>query len=344
MPSVGGRAAEPIPRTVEWRAGRVRLIDQRALPGRLRFVECTTVGEVIVAITSLAVRGAPALGATGAFGVALAAVHRPTPAGVRRDAARLRAARPTAVNLAHGVDAALAAFDAGGAPAALAAARAYAEADVAANRMLGRLGAPLVPVAGRVLTHCNAGALACVGYGTALGVVRAAHEAGRRPFVWVDETRPVLQGARLTAWELGRLGVPHRLVVDGAAGSLMAAGSVDLVVVGADRIAANGDVANKVGTYSLAVLARHHGIPFVVAAPWSTVDPATPDGAAIGIEERAADEVTTVAGIRVAPAGTAVANPAFDVTPAALVHAIVTERGVITRPTTAKLARAAGRG
>jgi methylthioribose-1-phosphate isomerase len=161
--------------------------------------------------------------------------------------------------------------------------------------------------------------------------------------VWVDETRPVLQGARHTAWELGRLGVPHRLVVDGAAGSLMAAGAVDLVVVGADRIAANGDVANKIGTYSLAVLARHHGIPLVVAAPWTTVDLDTPDGAAIGIEARAADEVTTVAGVRVAPPGTEVHNPAFDVTPAALVHAIVTERGVITRPTAAKLQRLAGR-
>ncbi|MBM3694190.1 MAG: S-methyl-5-thioribose-1-phosphate isomerase [Actinobacteria bacterium] len=333
-----------MPPTVAWRAGRVRLIDQRALPGRLRVVECATVTELVAAITTLAVRGAPALGAAGAFGVALAAAVRPTPATVRRDAARLRAARPTAVNLAHGVDTALAAFGTGGAPAALAAAQAYAAADLDANRTLGRLGAALVPVDGRILTHCNAGALACVGYGTAIGVVRAAHEAGRRPTVWVDETRPVLQGARLTAWELGRLGIPHRLVVDGAAGSLMAAGAVDLVVVGADRIAANGDVANKIGTYSLAVLARHHGIPFVVAAPWATVDLATPVGAAIGIEARAADEVTTVAGVRVAPSGTEVHNPAFDVTPAALVQAIVTERGVITRPTAAKLQRLAGRG
>lgn len=344
MPSVSGRRTDPIPPTVAWRAGRVRLIDQRALPGRLRVVECATVTELVAAITTLAVRGAPALGAAGAFGVALAAAVRPTPATVRRDAARLRAARPTAVNLAHGVDTALAAFGTGGAPAALAAAQAYAAADLDANRTLGRLGAALVPVDGRILTHCNAGALACVGYGTAIGVVRAAHEAGRRPTVWVDETRPVLQGARLTAWELGRLGIPHRLVVDGAAGSLMAAGAVDLVVVGADRIAANGDVANKIGTYSLAVLARHHGIPFVVAAPWATVDLATPVGAAIGIEARAADEVTTVAGVRVAPSGTEVHNPAFDVTPAALVQAIVTERGVITRPTAAKLQRLAGRG
>ncbi|MFO1536900.1 MAG: S-methyl-5-thioribose-1-phosphate isomerase [Actinomycetota bacterium] len=341
---MSGRRTDPIPPTVAWRAGRGRLIDQRALPGRLRVVECATVTELVAAITTLAVRGAPALGAAGAFGVALAAAVRPTPATVRRDAARLRAARPTAVNLAHGVDTALAAFGTGGAPAALAAAQAYAAADLDANRTLGRLGAALVPVDGRILTHCNAGALACVGYGTAIGVVRAAHEAGRRPTVWVDETRPVLQGARLTAWELGRLGIPHRLVVDGAAGSLMAAGAVDLVVVGADRIAANGDVANKIGTYSLAVLARHHGIPFVVAAPWATVDLATPDGAAIGIEARAADEVTTVAGVRVAPSGTEVHNPAFDVTPAALVQAIVTERGVITRPTAAKLQRLAGRG
>lgn len=338
------RAHDPIPATIAWRAGRVRLIDQRALPARLTFVDCATVAELHDAITSLAIRGAPALGAAGAYGVALAATTSAAPAAVRRGAARLRSARPTAANLAHGVAVALAAYEAGGAAGALTAAKEYAAADVRVNRTLGALGARLVPDGGRVLTHCNAGGLACVGFGTAIGVVRAAHEQGRRPSVWVDETRPVLQGARLTAWELGRLGIPHTLVVDGAAGGLMARGEVDLVVVGADRVAANGDVANKVGTYPLAVLARYHGIPFVVAAPWSTVDLATSDGGAIRIEDRAADEVVAFGGVRVAPRGTVAANPAFDVTPAPLVHALVTERGVITRPTRAKLARVAGNG
>jgi methylthioribose-1-phosphate isomerase len=322
----------------------VRLIDQRVLPGRLAHLDCATVAQLHDAITGLAIRGAPALGAAGAYGVALAAHTLATPAAVRRASARLRSARPTAANLAHGVDMALGAYEAGGSAAALAAAEAYAAADVATNRTLGARGAPLVPAGGRVLTHCNAGGLACVGYGTAVGVIRAAHEQGRRPSVWVDETRPVLQGARLTAWELGRLGIPHTLIVDGAAGGLMARGEVDLVVVGADRVAANGDVANKVGTYPLAVLARHHGIPFVVAAPWSTVDLATPDATAIRIEDRDADEVTTLGGNRIAPRGTAAANPAFDVTPASLVHALVTERGVIVRPTRAKLARVATNG
>jgi methylthioribose-1-phosphate isomerase len=201
-----------------------------------------------------------------------------------------------------------------------------------ANRALGAAGAGLVPDGARVLTHCNAGALACVAYGTALGIVRAAHEAGKRPSVWVDETRPVLQGARLTAWELGRLGIEHTLVPDGLAGSLMAGGEVDLVVVGADRVAANGDVANKVGTYPLAVLARRHGIPFVVAAPTPTIDFSVPDGEAIPIEERAPSEVTTVVGHRVAPPRTPALNRAFDVTPAELVTAIVTERGVLAPP------------
>lgn len=343
---VGGNVTprDPIPPTIAWRAGRVRLIDQRALPQRLSYLDCATVDALHDAITGLAIRGAPALGAAGAYGVALAAATLTTPAAVRRAAARLRSARPTAVNLAHGVDLALAAYAVGGAADALAAAKAYADADVRTNRVLGELGATLVPRGGRVLTHCNAGALACVGYGTALGVIRAAHEQGRRPSVWVDETRPVLQGARLTTWELGRLGIPHTLVVDGAAGGLMARREVDLVVVGADRVAANGDVANKVGTYSLAVLARHHGIPFVVAAPWSTVDLATPAGTAIAVEERSPTEVTDVGGVRMAPARTSAANPAFDVTPARLVHALVTERGVITRPTRALLARLARNG
>jgi methylthioribose-1-phosphate isomerase len=326
------KTQDPIPPTVAWRSGRVRLIDQRALPGRLRFVECSTAGEVVRAIRDLVVRGAPAIGVTGAYGVALAARQRATPSAVRSAADRLRAARPTGVNLAWGVDRALAAFESGGPDAALATADQLATDDVAANRALGALGATLVPDRGRVLTHCNAGALACVGYGTALGVVRAAAEAGKHPRVWVDETRPVMQGARLTAWELDRLGIEHTLVADVAAASLMAAGEVDLVVVGADRVAANGDVANKIGTYGLAVLARHHGVSFVVAAPTSTIDPSTPDGSAITVEERSPREVTHVAGTRTAPTGTPAHNPAFDVTPANLVSAIVTELEIVRPP------------
>jgi methylthioribose-1-phosphate isomerase len=310
----------------------VRLIDQRALPGRLRFVECATVGEVCRAISSLTVRGAPALGATGAFGVALAARSLRSADAMRRAAARLASTRPTAVNLAWGVERALAAWGEGGAGAALAEAERIVAEDVAGNRAMGALGASLVPEGARVLTHCNAGSLATCGYGTALGIVRAAAEAGKAPRVWVGETRPVLQGARLTAWELTRLGIPATLVPDAAAGSLMAGGEVDLVVVGADRIAANGDVANKIGTYPLAVLARHHRVPFVVAAPMSTVDLACPDGTAVPVERRSANEVLTMAGARIAPTGVAAENRAFDVTPARLVTAIVTERGVLRPP------------
>jgi methylthioribose-1-phosphate isomerase len=325
-------APEPIPATVEWRRGRLRLLDQRALPQRVRHLTCATPDEVAAAIRRLVVRGAPAIGAAGAYGVALAARDRASPAAVRRAAARLRAARPTAVNLAWGVDRALVAYDAGGAAAALDAAHAIAAEDVAANRALGAVGAALVPAHARVLTHCNTGALATVGYGTALGIIRAADEAGKRPRVWVDETRPVLQGARLTAWELDRLGIEHTLIADAMAGALIGAGEVDLVVVGADRVAANGDVANKVGTYALAVLAHHHHVPFVVAAPTATVDLGTPDGARIAIEERAAEELTRVAGVRTAPVGTPVLNRAFDVTPARLIDAIVTELGVVRPP------------
>lgn len=311
--------ADPIPPTIEWAGGCVRMIDQRLLPGRLEFLEARTVDDLCEAIRTLAVRGAPALGVAGAMGVALAAVTGEPAEGA---AARIVATRPTAVNLAWGVARALAADD----PVAEAAR--LAADDVARNRRLGAYGAALVPEGGRVLTHCNAGALACAGYGTALGVIRAAAEAGRRPSVWVDETRPVLQGARLTAWELDRLGIPATLVADVMAASLMAGGEVDCVVVGADRIAANGDVANKVGTYGLAVLARHHGIPFYVAAPMSTVDRGCPTGADIPIERRAGEEVAAVGGHPIAPAGFPVENRAFDVTPAALITAIVTEEGV----------------
>jgi methylthioribose-1-phosphate isomerase len=270
----------------------------------------------------MAVRGAPALGAAGAMGVALASIRGEDVADAAR---RLVATRPTAVNLAWGVDRAHAADD------PVAEAQRVAAEDVERNRAIGAHGAPLIDDGARVMTHCNAGSLACVGYGTAVGVIRAAHEGGRRPSVWVPETRPVLQGARLTAWELGRLGIAHRLVADVMAASLMASGDVDCVIVGADRIAANGDVVNKIGTYGLAVLANHHGIPFYVAAPRSTFDPASPDGASIPIEQRPPDEVTVIARQRIAPEATEVDNRAFDVTPAELVTAYVTEEGVERR-------------
>ncbi len=317
-----------IPRTVAWSDGRVRLVDQRVLPERLAFLDCESVDELCDAIRTMAVRGAPALGAAGAYGVALARSLDEAQAG----AETLVGTRPTAVNLAWGVGRALAAFEAGGRDAALEEAHAIADADAEGNRALGQNGLELVPEGARVLTHCNAGSLATVEYGTALGVVRAAADAGRIAVVWVDETRPVLQGSRLTMWELDRLGIEGRLVADSVAGSLMARGEVDLVVVGADRIAANGDVANKIGTYGLAVLARHHGVPFYVAAPTSTIDASLPNGAAIPIEERDHDEVTRIGGVTVAPAGARAHNPAFDVTPAELTTAIVTERGVVRPP------------
>ncbi|MDZ4828017.1 MAG: S-methyl-5-thioribose-1-phosphate isomerase [Actinomycetota bacterium] len=323
---------DPIPRTIEWRNGRVRMLDQRALPDRLRFLDCATVDAVCDAITSLAIRGAPALGAAGAYGVALAAATMRTRPQVRAAAARLAATRPTAVNLAVGVDRALVAFEAGGADGALAEAVRLADDDVECNQRLGAHGAVVVPDDAAVLTHCNAGALACVGYGTAIGVVRSAVESGKRVRVWVDETRPVLQGARLTAWELAQLGIPATLIADATAASLMARGEVDVVIVGADRVAANGDVANKIGTYGLAVLARHHDVPFYVAAPTSTIDVLTRSGDDIRIEERDGDEVRTVRGTAVALESVAVFNPAFDVTPARLVTGIITEVGIARPP------------
>ena len=319
-------SADPIPPTIEWRDGVVRMIDQRRLPEELVFLDVGTVEELCRAIAGLAVRGAPALGVAGAMGIALASTRGDD---VEEAASRIVATRPTAVNLGWGVRRAL------DAPDPLAEAVRLAEEDVARNRRLGSHGAALVPPGSQVLTHCNAGALACAGYGTALGVIRSA-DVGH---VWVGETRPVLQGSRLTAWELQRLGIPLTLVADAAAGSLMAQGRVDCVVVGADRVAANGDVANKVGTYPLAVLARHHGVPFYVAAPTSTVDLGCATGAGIPIEQRPAQEVVELAGQRLAPVGLPVENPAFDVTPAALVTAIITEEGVATSPYRQSLTR-----
>jgi methylthioribose-1-phosphate isomerase len=300
---------------------------------------------VAEAIRTLAVRGAPAIGVAAAFGVALAGLAsaaRDTETLIRdleTAAEGLGTTRPTAVNLFWALERMrryarsrraepLAVLRAG----LVSEAEAILDEDVAANRRLGAFGAELVPAGARILTHCNAGGLATAGYGTALGVVRGAVEAGRRPFVWVDETRPVLQGARLTAWELAREGIPHAVIADVAAASTMARGEVDLVVVGADRIARNGDTANKIGTYGVAVLARHHGIPFYVAAPFSTIDPAIPDGSAIPIEERDPREVQELAGRRIVPAASPARNPAFDVTPASLVTAIVTERGIFRPP------------
>jgi methylthioribose-1-phosphate isomerase len=330
---------------VRWEDDRLVLIDQTRLPTEQVERACATWPEVAEAIRSLVVRGAPAIGVAAAFGVVLAvrASRGRDRAGLQADLDEaikgLAATRPTAVNLFWALDRMRrTAESASDLPAPALADRLLAEAqailaeDLAANRAMGAHGAALVPPGARVLTHCNAGALATAGYGTALGVIRAAHERGRLAMVWVDETRPVMQGSRLTAWELATEGIPHRLISDVAAGFVMKRGQVDLVVTGADRIAANGDTANKIGTYSVAVLARHHGIPFYVAAPCSTIDASIPTGEAIVIEERAAAEVRGVAGRQTAPAASPVFNPAFDVTPAELITAIVTERGVVRPP------------
>jgi methylthioribose-1-phosphate isomerase len=325
-------AREPL-RPVVYDAARdvVRVLDQRRLPVEEVWLDLETSRAVESAIKDLTVRGAPAIGVAAAYALAVDARRGADPAALREAAERLVRARPTAVNLAWAVRRMSRRMGLG-AEALLAEAHAIRDEDEAACRRIGALGAPLLPPGARVLTHCNAGALATAGYGTALGVVRAAVESGNSVSVFADETRPFLQGARLTAWELQRDGIPVTVLTDGMAGWLMARGEIACVVVGADRIAANGDVANKIGTYALAVLASHHHLPFYVAAPWSTVDLETPDGAAIPIEERGGDEVVLLAGQRIAPAGVPARYPAFDVTPGALVAAIVTERGVVRRP------------
>jgi len=306
----------------------VRLLDQRRLPGEEAWLELSSAADVAEAIKTLAVRGAPAIGVAAAYGVAVEARRGAGPAQLRRVAAMLGQARPTAVNLAWAVRRISTRLE-DGPDALLAEAQAIRDEDEAACRRMGALGAPLLPRGATVLTHCNAGALATAGYGTALGVIRAAHEAGNPVRVLADETRPFFQGARLTAWELHRDGIPVTVLTDGMAGWLMQRGEIQCVVVGADRIAANGDVANKIGTYGLAVLAAHHRIPFYVAAPWSTVDLETATGAGIPIEERPSDEVTLIGTLRIAPLGVQARYPAFDVTPAALVTALVTERGLV---------------
>ncbi|HZZ84181.1 MAG TPA: S-methyl-5-thioribose-1-phosphate isomerase [Anaeromyxobacteraceae bacterium] len=322
---------------------RVRLLDQRRLPAAEEWLELTTAEEVADAIRTLAVRGAPAIGVAAAYGLAVEARRGASAERLRAAATLLAGARPTAVNLAWAVRRMSRLLDQG--PAALLAeAHAIRDEDEASCRRIGALGAPLIPRGARVLTHCNAGALATAGYGTALGLVRAAVEAGNPIAVFADETRPFFQGARLTAWELQRDGIPVTVLTDGMAGWLMQRGEISCVVVGSDRIAANGDVCNKIGTYGLAVLARHHGLPFYVAAPWSTVDLATATGADIPIEERGADEVVRINGALIAPEGVPARYPAFDVTPAALVTAIVTERGVAQGDLAAALARLAPPG
>ena len=335
-------------RSLEWTGSRLRVLDQRLLPSRVEYAELDRWQDVVSAIQLMQVRGAPAIGVAGAYGVVLAArALRDLAFPAFREelaeaAAQLAVARPTAVNLPWAVARTLRAAD-GAADAAdavertLRGAQAIESEDLQANMAIGAYGAALLPQGARVLTHCNTGALATAGYGTALGVVRAAWEQGVLAGVVATETRPLLQGARLTAWELTQEGIPTTLIVDSAAATVLRDGGMAAVIVGADRIAANGDVANKIGTYALAVLARAHNVPFYVAAPSSTIDMATPSGDAITVEERDATEVTAPGGVQVAPDGVDVFNPAFDVTPAELVSAIITEQGVFTSPYTESL-------
>ncbi|MBC6457991.1 S-methyl-5-thioribose-1-phosphate isomerase [Actinomadura sp. HBU206391] len=323
-------------RAVAWNGTGLRLIDQTVLPVRLEYLDIDDVDGLVAAITTLAVRGAPALGAAGAYGVAIALLQGMREgwdeAAVTTAIARVREARPTAVNLAGGVDRVLP-HVAGGVEAVLAEADRVVAEDLAANRAIGAYGADWIlerverrPL--RVLTHCNTGALATAGWGTALGIVRELHARGVLDRVYVDETRPLLQGSRLTAWELAHEGIEHYVQADGAAASTIMRGLADVAVIGADRVAANGDVANKIGSVGVALACADAGIPFVVAAPTTTLDPATAGGDDIHIEERAEDEVLSVGGLRMAPGGSRAYNPAFDVTPARLVSALVTEAGV----------------
>jgi methylthioribose-1-phosphate isomerase len=334
--------ADGLPRTLWWDdgAGVLRMIDQTLLPGEVAVLACATSEDVAEAIRRLQVRGAPAIGVAAAYGLALGAreaiaAHDPY-ARLREIAAHLRATRPTAVNLGWALDRLLTVAE-GASPEEwperlLVEAHAVADEDATACRAMGSLGAELIADGDTLLTHCNAGALATAGMGTALAPIFTAHQAGKRIHVYVDETRPVLQGARLTAWELGRAGVPYTLIADNMAAHFLRRGGIRAIFVGSDRIAANGDVANKIGTYGLAILAREHGVPLYVVAPRSTVDLTLPDGDAIPIEERAGDEITTLAGRRIAPADARVANPAFDVTPARYIAAIVTDAGIARPP------------
>ena len=341
--------------TIEWKDDAVVMIDQRKLPTAEIYVTCKTAKDVAKAIKTMVIRGAPAIGVAAAYGIALG-MRKSTATGTQKFAAEfyktcelMAGTRPTAVNLFWAIERMKRSFaegaNAGESVDQLKArldreAQAIHDEDVASCRAMGVFGAAVVPTEARILTHCNAGALATAGYGTALGVIRGAVEAGKQVTVFADETRPFLQGARLTAWELVRDGINTTVITDNMAGALMHQGRVNFVVVGADRIAANGDTANKIGTYSVAVLAREHQIPFYVAAPLSTIDLKTPDGQHIPIEERNAREVTHVGGSQLAPEGVQVWNPAFDVTPNHLIAGIITERGIFRAPYTETLARA----
>jgi methylthioribose-1-phosphate isomerase len=338
--------------TLKWTESGVLFIDQTKLPTEEVWVNCDKYETVADAIRTMIVRGAPAIGVAAAMGIALGARDLNATSisefrnGIGQICRVMGETRPTAVNLFWAIRRMQRRFEeVSGRPIPLIkqalideAQAIYAE-DIATNRAMGTNGAPLMPEAGGVLTHCNAGALATAGYGTALGVIRAAVEAGKKIHVFADETRPFLQGARLTAWELMKDKIPVTLIADNMAGAMMAQGKIKAVIVGADRIAANGDTANKIGTYSVAILAKEHGIPMYVAAPFSTIDLETPDGSGIPIEQRAASEVTHFNGKQVAPTGVAVENPAFDVTPARYIRAIITERGVATAPFSESLLR-----
>jgi methylthioribose-1-phosphate isomerase len=333
--------------TIEWKDDAVVMIDQRKLPSAEVYVTCRTAAEVAKAIKTMVIRGAPAIGVAAAMGIALG-MRKSRATGTKQFVTEfqktcdlLAATRPTAVNLFWAIDRMTRTFaDAAQAGCSVdeikdrldAEAKRIHDEDVASCRSIGAHGAALVPESATILTHCNAGALATAGYGTALGVIRAAVEQGKKVAVLADETRPFLQGARLTAWELVKDGIDTTVITDNMAGAMMRAGNVDLVVVGADRIAANGDVANKVGTYTVAVLAKEHGIPFYVAAPISTIDLNTPSGDQIPIEERSDREVTHVGTSRLTPGGARIRNPAFDVTPSKYVTAIITERGIARPP------------
>lgn len=322
---------------VEFVNGQVVLLDQTKIPCSIGTVACKTWREVKTAISDMIVRGAPAIGVTAAFGMVLALAEAQTIEELAAIGAEMKKARPTAVNLAWAVDRILTAARKAKntkemKKAVLGEAIAMRQEDIETNRAIGKYGADLAPYNARILTHCNAGALATTGYGTALGVIRTAHQQGKVKMVYADETRPRLQGGKLTAWELAQENIPVTVIADNMAGHLMKKKQIDMVVVGADRIAANGDTANKIGTYAVAVLAKEHGVPFYVAAPFSSIDSALESGDGIPIEERPAEEMTHLNGQRIVAEGAKVINPAFDVTPAGYIAAIITEKGIIKPP------------
>ena len=331
--------------TIRWVNGKVRMLDQRVLPQDVRYLDFDTVDEVAAAIKDMVIRGAPAIGAAAAYGLALAAssdanedresfIQKMIEAGEQ-----LNAARPTAVNLCWAIERILRLLNQSNVRdvvtlkrMVLDEAERIAAEDVEINRQMGRNALAVIPLNANIIHHCNTGSLATVGYGTALGAIRAAFEDGNAVHVYVDETRPRLQGARLTTWELKQLAIPHTLIADGASGYLMHQGKIDLCLVGCDRVAANGDTANKIGTYNLALVAKAHHVPFYVVGPTSTIDLALRSGEQIPIEERSSEEITQIGGVSIAPEGTETANPAFDITPASLITAIITEKGIAHPP------------